>query len=238
VIWWMIQGEHSWSPFLASTRAKENLSVLATWVFMIGLPVYLVNSLPPSLHPTLGWTDYAALGLATISFLIEIVADEQKSSWRSRRERKLHDDRFISSGLWSVSRHPKYVTSESYVLQFIFYRSYVGEVGIHTGIWAMTVPSLLKFSSPLYAVGLAGPASPIFTYYALRYVSALPPSSNDQFSSSGLQLSGVPPLQRAGDKKWAGDPKWEEYKRCDVCYCSVSSSSQTDATSTSLGLSR
>jgi hypothetical protein len=49
--------------------------------------------------------------------------------------------------------------------------SYVGEIGIHTGIWAMTVPSLMKFSFPLCAVGLSGLASPIFTYYALRFVS-------------------------------------------------------------------
>jgi len=27
------------------------------------------------------------------------------------------------------------------------------------------------------------------------------------------QVSGVPPLERAGEKKFAGNPKWEYYKR-------------------------
>lgn len=30
---------------------------------------------------------------------------------------------------------------------------------------------------------------------------------------SFLKVSGVPPLERAGDKKFRGNPKWEEYKK-------------------------
>jgi hypothetical protein len=27
------------------------------------------------------------------------------------------------------------------------------------------------------------------------------------------QVSGVPPLERQGKKKWGDDPKWQEYTR-------------------------
>lgn len=78
---------------------------------IVGLPVYLANALPVSLHAPLGPRDYFAVGLAAGSFLFEVIADWQKSVWRRAKNRKEHDERFITSGLWSVSRHPKYVIS-------------------------------------------------------------------------------------------------------------------------------
>jgi len=41
------------------------------------------------------------------SLLFEVIADGQKTSWRNAKEKKEHDEQFISSGLWSISRHPK-----------------------------------------------------------------------------------------------------------------------------------
>lgn len=32
------------------------------------------------------------------------------------------------------------------------------------------------------------------------------------------QVSGVPPLERAGDKKWGNVPKWQEYKEYAFVY--------------------
>lgn len=37
------------------------------------------------------------------------VADHQKTTWRRRKDDKEHDEKFITGGLWSISRHPKYV---------------------------------------------------------------------------------------------------------------------------------
>jgi len=145
----------------------------ATWVSLVGLPVYLVNTLPPHLHPALGIRDYAAFGLFAGSFLFEVIADRQKSAWRRAKDAKQHDEKFITRGLWSISRHP----------------NYVGEVGIWTGIWALASGSL-----PLGAVA-ATVSSPLFTWFLVH------------------KVSGVPPLEKAGDKKFGGDPKWEEYKR-------------------------
>jgi steroid 5-alpha reductase family enzyme len=145
----------------------------ATWVFLVGLPVYLVNVQPPHAHPVLGVRDYAAFGLFAGSFIFEVIADRQKSVWRHAKHAKQHDEKFITSGLWSISRHP----------------NYVGEVGIWVGIWALASGSL-----PLGGVAFTA-ASPLFTWFLLR------------------KVSGVPPLEKAGDKKFGGDLKWEEYKR-------------------------
>jgi len=40
------------------------------------------------------------------AFLFEVVADRQKSAWRKAKDAKEHDQKYISSGLWSLSRHP------------------------------------------------------------------------------------------------------------------------------------
>ncbi|KAJ7352371.1 hypothetical protein DFH08DRAFT_858679 [Mycena albidolilacea] len=145
----------------------------ATWVLLVGLPVYMVNVLPPHVHPALTIRDYAAFGLFASSFIFEVLADRQKTVWKRAKDAKQHDEKFITRGLWSISRHP----------------NYVGEVGIWTGIWALASASL-----PVGSV-VATAASPLFTWFLLR------------------KVSGVPPLEKAGDKKFGGDPKWQEYKR-------------------------
>jgi len=89
-------------------------------------------------------------------------------------------------------------------------RSYVGEVGIWTGIWALASTSLQSPSFPRGTVALAA-ISPLFTYGLLRYVSVV-----REFRAAPLmshKVSGVPPLERGGDKKFGSDPKWQEYKR-------------------------
>jgi len=150
----------------------------ATWVSLVGLPLWLINTLPSTLHPELGYRDYASLALFASSFLLEVAADAQKSKWRARKDRKEHDEKFITTGLWRWSRHP----------------NYIGEVGIWTGIWGLATSSLQTSHFPPGAVALAG-ISPLFTWFLLR------------------KVSGVPPLERAGDKKFGDDPQWKEYKR-------------------------
>ncbi|KAJ3898755.1 hypothetical protein F5879DRAFT_979451 [Lentinula edodes] len=150
----------------------------ATWVFIVGLPVYLANTIPKNVHPPMSTRDYLSIGLFASSFFFEALADRQKTIWRRRRDAKEHDEKFITSGLWSLSRHP----------------NYVGEVGIWAGIWGLSTTALQTPYFPRGTVAIAA-ISPIFTYFLLR------------------KLSGVPPLEKAGDKRFGTDPKWHEYKR-------------------------
>jgi len=67
-----------------------------------------VNIVPAHLHPALTYRDFAFLGLYAGSLLFETTADWQKLAWRLAQENKEHEEKFIASGLWSLSRHPKY----------------------------------------------------------------------------------------------------------------------------------
>ena len=90
---------------------------------------------------------YFGLGLFVLGFSTEIVADNQKSKFRSFSENK---DKFIITGLWAKSRHP----------------NYFGEIVLWTGIAVMSFSSLEGWQ---YLTLI----SPIFTYILLVYVSGV-----------------------------------------------------------------
>ena len=90
---------------------------------------------------------YLGFGLFLTGFLIEIIADKQKSKFRSNLDNK---DKFINTGLWSKSRHP----------------NYLGEIILWLGISIMSISSL----SGLQYLTLI---SPLFTYLLLVYVSGV-----------------------------------------------------------------
>ena len=80
-------------------------------------------------------------------FVIEVIADNQKSKFRSIKENR---DSFINEGLWSRSRHP----------------NYFGEIILWLGI---TVMSISSFSGINYLAIF----SPIYTYLLLNYISGI-----------------------------------------------------------------
>ncbi len=90
---------------------------------------------------------YIGLALFILGFVVEVIADKQKSAFRANKENK---DKFITSGLWSKSRHP----------------NYFGEIVLWAGIAVMSFSSLqgLQYLTLI---------SPIFTYLLLVYVSGV-----------------------------------------------------------------
>ena len=105
------------------TALSSYSGVVMNYIFFIGLIVFI-------------------LGLA-----IEIIADNQKTVFRSNTENK---DKFITTGLWSLSRHP----------------NYLGEILLWTGIAVMSISSLqgLQYLTLI---------SPIFVYILLVYISGI-----------------------------------------------------------------
>jgi steroid 5-alpha reductase family enzyme len=87
------------------------------------------------------------LALFILGFVVEIIADNQKSAFRSIPGNK---DAFITEGLWARSRHP----------------NYFGEITLWTGI---TVMGISTFEGMNYLALF----SPIFTYLLLNYVSGV-----------------------------------------------------------------
>lgn len=91
--------------------------------------------------------DIIGLSLWIIGFVTEVIADNQKSRFRSNTE---NANKFINEGLWKRSRHP----------------NYFGEITLWLGITLMALPVL----SGLQLITLI---SPIFVYILLTKISGV-----------------------------------------------------------------
>ena len=90
---------------------------------------------------------FIGLFIFVFGFVIEVIADHQKTVFRKDVANK---DKFISTGLWSLSRHP----------------NYFGEILLWSGIAVMSLSSL----EGLQYITLI---SPLFVYLLLVYVSGV-----------------------------------------------------------------
>ena len=121
---WTLQGMWVSMCLLCVLTALSSYSgVIMNSIFFIGLIVFI-------------------LGLS-----IEIIADYQKTVFRRNIKNK---DKFITTGLWSLSRHP----------------NYFGEILLWTGVAVMSISSL----QGLQYITLI---SPIFVYILLVYISGI-----------------------------------------------------------------
>ncbi|KAI4135994.1 MAG: hypothetical protein LQ347_000171 [Umbilicaria vellea] len=149
----------------------------ATWVTLCLLPVVALNSLPATLLSTLpagiAITDIIGLLLYVGGLSFEVTADRQKDQWVHEKKQKIHDEDFLTRGLWSKSRHP----------------NYFGEATLWTGI-ATVAGGVLVSNVGQVGMGLAGGlggralglmmagASPAFVTFLLLKVSGVPLSEN------------------------------------------------------------
>ena len=90
---------------------------------------------------------YLGLIFFLFGFIIEIVADYQKTLFRSK---PINKNKFITTGLWSFSRHP----------------NYMGEIVLWFGISIMSISSL----SGIEYITLI---SPVFVYLLLTRISGV-----------------------------------------------------------------
>jgi steroid 5-alpha reductase family enzyme len=95
----------------------------------------------------MSWLDANALSLWCVGFAIEVIADKQKRSFRKQHGK----DAFITTGLWSISRHP----------------NYFGEILLWVGVTLLAVPALQGWS---YITLL----SPVFVTLLLTRMSGIP----------------------------------------------------------------
>lgn len=90
---------------------------------------------------------FIGLIIFLFGYTLEIIADKQKTKFRSVEENK---DKFITTGLWSKSRHP----------------NYLGEVLLWFGIAVMSISSLSGYQYLTLV-------SPVFSYVLIYYVSGV-----------------------------------------------------------------
>jgi len=121
----------------------------ALWCFIVQLPLLVANSNEKEDKDTTSTRDVLGWAVFLTGFVVELVADAQKSAHRTRPE---NNGKFIDEGLWHYSRHP----------------NMAGEILIWTGLAASCSSS---FTKPTDWLGLL---SPVFTYFLLTRVSGVP----------------------------------------------------------------
>lgn len=77
--------------------------VQALWVLLCNIPVIAINAVPSTTLnalPKVTAFDVTGFSLFVLGGVVEMVADHQKSAWSDEKRRKLHDELFITRGIW------------------------------------------------------------------------------------------------------------------------------------------
>jgi len=115
------------------------------WVFICSSAAFIAIANPQGV--VINSVFIIGLVIFIIGFVVEVIADNQKTAFRSIPENK---DQFINEGLWARSRHP----------------NYFGEITLWTGV---TIMGISSFEGMNYLAIF----SPIFSYLLLVYVSGV-----------------------------------------------------------------
>ncbi|KAK3381672.1 hypothetical protein B0H63DRAFT_476358 [Podospora didyma] len=161
--------------------------IQATWVALCAMPVIAINSVPAAAFAGAGLklTDIVGLSLYVGGLTYEIIADRQKAKWSREKNEKVHDEQFLTRGLWSKSRHP----------------NYFGESTLWTGI-ATTAAGALLAGPVQTALGL-GPASALsLCFISPAFITFLL-----------LKVSGVPLSEKKYDKRYGDRKDYQEWKK-------------------------
>ncbi|KAJ6781209.1 hypothetical protein PWT90_10722 [Aphanocladium album] len=184
--------------------------IQSVWVTIPMLPVLALGAVPAATVatalPRLATTDVLGLGLWGMGFFFESVADYQKSQWSKQKKLKLHDEDFMTSGLFSVRQQwdeTKEGIADSYNSRF---PHYFGEISMWTGI-ATAAAGVLARKPVQLALGWTGPVgivattalcglSPLFSWFVVTRLSGVPMSEKKYDERYG---------QRKDYQKWRNE---------------------------------
>ncbi|CAF1159591.1 unnamed protein product, partial [Didymodactylos carnosus] len=127
------------------------------WVLITLLPTIYVNR--QRIDRKITTTDYLGWSIWLFGFLFEIIADGQKYAFKNNPANR---DKFIDSGLWSISRHP----------------NYFGEICAWSGLYISSSHMLQGFEH-LCAL------SPIFVTLMISFLSGIPPQERSAMKRFG-----------------------------------------------------
>ncbi|KAH3719620.1 hypothetical protein DPMN_062471 [Dreissena polymorpha] len=144
-------------------------TIQGIWVFVTLLPLLVLNNKKEDRPLTT--RDYVGWGIWTLGFLFEALADHQKSVFKSNPG---NAGKFITSGLWSVSRYP----------------NYFGEICMWLGIF-ITSSSVMTTPKEYASV-----ISPLFVSFLLLRVSGIPIQEKQQAKRWGTDPNFVNYVKR------------------------------------------
>ena len=123
-------------------------TIQAVWIYMATLPTIMLNT--STENPPLTLKDYAGWFIWTAGFCIEVIADYQKTIFRSNPANR--HKKFITTGLWSIVRYP----------------NYLGEILLWFGLY---LPASSIMQGWQYLTGIA---SPLFVFLLLTKGTGIP----------------------------------------------------------------
>eukprot|EP00798_Chlamydomonas_sp_ICE-L_P015010 gene15010-21078_t len=123
--------------------------IQSVWVWVSFLPAMLVNLQDDTKE--LDYADIAGIVVFALGLATETVADLQKFVFKQKPANK---GKFITSGLWSLSRHP----------------NYAGEILVWWGIFAVCAVDFADSQPARFASVI----SPVFVMFLLCYGSGVP----------------------------------------------------------------
>ena len=142
-------------------------------------------------QPTLNAQDWLGWTMWTVGFATEVMADYQKSQFRSDPS---NAGKFINTGLWSISRHP----------------NYFGEILLWFGLFVSASSSYTKWWYLIKEVASFSLSINFFSVYiqSREYLSIMSPMF---LTFLITKMSGIPPLESYGAKKWGHLPEYQAY---------------------------
>jgi len=210
----------------------------AAWVTLMLAPVIALNAVVPGTALAAGAaasstgvrvTDVLGLGTWIVGFGFEAVADAQKSRWAREKRDKVHDEAFMTSGLFSVRCvSPPFLPPFTLfpLPLFLFclkdmckladtpcwgaiasrFPHYFGEITLWTGLAAFSAGALAARPAQA-ALGLGGGAAGILATSALCFVAPA-------FSTFLLtRVSGIPMSEGKYDKRYGNRADYQAWKR-------------------------
>lgn len=135
----------------------------AAWVFIQLIAALVALTSLEATKVPFGIIGYIGLGLWIFGFIFQVVADYQKTRFKSNSK---NEGNFINEGLWTISRHP----------------NYFGEIVLWTGIAIMALPVMsgLQYFSLI---------SPVFGFLLIYFVSGVRLLENKADKKWGNDLS-------------------------------------------------
>lgn len=132
-------------------------TIQALWVLLTAACALVI--ITGSVGKEIGIVGFIGIGMWVVGFVIEVIADRQKTAFKKDKSNK---GKFISSGLWSWSRHP----------------NYFGEILLWTGMAVLALPVLHGWQYVTLV-------SPVFVFMLLTKISGIP-----QLASKGQKKWG------------------------------------------------
>jgi len=196
--------------------------VQAVWVTLCCMPAIAVNSVHPAAYkaglgvPEVLRTDVAGVALWVLGFAVEVIADTQKWVWLARKQKKLHDEQFITRGLWGrrwvlllSSPFPSPTACWFYTgantNTHSRYPNYFGDITLWTGA-AIVAAGVLRRGPVQASLGWFGLSGQLKAFL-------LPAVAPAFVAWALLRVTGVPLSEEKYDKLYGDRKDYQEWRK-------------------------